>query len=227
MKICSLIMLMLVLMLICLGCLCDGKKAQVNNLDGKHGAATPNSLEERIEALQNSVAHILTRLQRQDEKQDAIEHAISRGQSEMKAIVWKGFNATKNDIHSIKKIVLRDVIKFPNPVYGDVNAKYFVQGHVEIRHNNVWGTICDDYLDSSVSKGNNIANVLCRMQGYESGVYDQGAYKQSSATKSDKIWIDTVECTGNESNVGECYMSQPWVNVNCGHGEDIGIRCYI
>ena len=122
--------------------------------------------------------------------------------------------------------LLLDVVKFPNPIYGDENAKYFVQGHVEVLHNNVWGTICDDSLDASAPNGNNVASVLCRMQGYEGGIYS-GSFKQSTAHKSSKIWLTQAVCKGTEKNIGECALGRGWGSSGCQHSEDIGIRCYM
>ena len=70
----------------------------------------------------------------------------------------------------------------------------YVQGHVEIFYNSTWGTICDDHFD------NNGADVLCRMAGYASGVYNL-AYKQQYATKASRIWLDDVRCVGNEESM--------------------------
>merc|ERR1711931_498186 len=105
-------------------------------------------------------------------------------------------------IPQIKKILTGAVIRFPSPQYGDENAvRYYVQGHVEVLHQNQWGTICDDSLDRSWSNGERVANVLCLMGGYKSGTYQDGRYKQSYAPKADLIWLDEVWCsTGNETS---------------------------
>jgi len=131
-------------------------------------------------------------------------------------------------IPQIKKILTGAVIRFPSPQYGDENAvRYYVQGHVEILHQNTWGTICDDSFDSSWYNGERTANVLCLMGGYKSGTYNGGRYKQSYAPKADRIWLDDVWCsTGNETSVGECSHDR-WGRTDCGHSEDVGIRCYI
>lgn len=39
------------------------------------------------------------------------------------------------------------------------------------------------------------------------------------------IWLDDVACNGNENKLENCYH-RGWNVHNCGHGEDIGVRCY-
>ena len=97
------------------------------------------------------------------------------------------------------------------------NGIAYLQGHVEILHNGVWGTICDD----GFSKVN--ADVLCRMAGYVDGEY-ASKYKQPSATKASKIWLDDVVCNGSESDIGDC-AHNTWGSHNCNHTKDVGLRC--
>ena len=57
------------------------------------------------------------------------------------------------------------IIRFIQPQRGVSNGQKYIQGHVEILHDNVWGTICDDFFDYN----NNGANVVCKMAGYPRG----------------------------------------------------------
>ena len=95
----------------------------------------------------------------------------------------------------------------------------YIQGHVEIKYNGIWGTICDDLFD----RNNNGAMVLCRMMGHRIGQYST-EYRQSNVTKASKIWLDDVKCQGNETNIDNC-QREPWGNGNCEHHEDVAIRC--
>ncbi len=41
---------------------------------------------------------------------------------------------------------------------------------------------------------------------------------------SGRIWLDNVACTGNELRLQDCQHAG-WGDENCGHIEDVGIKC--
>ncbi|NWI21699.1 DMBT1 protein, partial [Crypturellus soui] len=89
-------------------------------------------------------------------------------------------------------------------------------GRVEVLHDHLWGTVCDDGWDLAD------AAVVCRQLGCGTALSaTSGAH---FGRGNDRIWLDEVNCTGTEASLLECQASA-WGENNCYHGEDAGVIC--
>jgi len=97
-----------------------------------------------------------------------------------------------------------------------VNGPTEFEGRVEVYHNGEWGTVCDDGWDLSD------AQVVCSELdiGNAIAARHRAFYGQGSG----QIWLDDLNCFGNEWTIGNCSHSG-WGVENCGHHEDASVRC--
>ena len=111
----------------------------------------------------------------------------------------------------------------PNCLEGDiqlVDGPTSYEGHVQIFLNSQWGYLCDDNWD------NNEGIVVCRQLGYAPnfrGISISSFYPLS--TNVSIIWLDSVQCFGNESQLTECQGANPVASL-CSLKEIVGVQCY-
>ena len=93
-------------------------------------------------------------------------------------------------------------------------------GRVEVFHDGQWGTVCSDnwdFLD---------AFVVCQQLGFNKieniTLFSNDIF--GSINDTVPIWLDSIHCTGNETNLGLC--SHPGFGIeNCLHFQDSGVYC--
>jgi len=96
------------------------------------------------------------------------------------------------------------------------NGSHPCSGRVEVRHNGMWGTVCDDDWDLSD------AAVVCREMGCGNVIEAKsGAYFGEG---SGPVWFNNVRCNGTESSLRDCVLSGRF-QQNCIHKKDAGVIC--
>ncbi len=89
-------------------------------------------------------------------------------------------------------------------------------GRVEVLHDGKWGTVCDD--DWGASDG----AVVCKEMGC--GNIKALTYGAYFGATSGQIWMDNVNCTGEEAALSTCAF-QGWGTHNCLFAKHAGVMC--
>lgn len=119
-----------------------------------------------------------------------------------------------------KKSVLRHLLSitwlsalFSVKLIGGPSPK---EGMVQVYYNNIWGSVCDQMWDAKD------ADVVCRTLGYTGSTQpnNDAHYGQGSAT----IWLNNVQCAGNESSILSCAHDGLKMHT-CANGNKANVSC--
>ncbi|XP_051974551.1 scavenger receptor cysteine-rich type 1 protein M130-like [Xyrauchen texanus] len=89
-------------------------------------------------------------------------------------------------------------------------------GRLEVYHNAVWGSVCDDQWDIRD------AQVVCRQLGCGAALSADG--NAAFGAGEGVVWLNRVECRGNEIHLWDCPLSLN-NHTDCSHKEDAGLTC--
>lgn len=96
------------------------------------------------------------------------------------------------------------------------NGTHRCSGRVELFHDGQWGTVCDDKW------GMPEAAVVCREMNCGTAIAVK--YKAFFGRGQDQIWLDDVECVGDEKSLADC-PHRGLGESDCDHNEDAGLIC--
>ncbi|XP_051748188.1 antigen WC1.1-like [Ctenopharyngodon idella] len=89
-------------------------------------------------------------------------------------------------------------------------------GRLEVYHNAVWGSVCDDLWDISD------AQVVCRQLGCGAALRADG--NSVFGAGEGVVWLNRVECRGNEIHLWDCPLSLK-NHTDCSHKDHAGLTC--
>jgi len=101
-------------------------------------------------------------------------------------------------------------------------------GIVEVRNEDGWGMICDDYFEDVDG------DAVCRLLGFPSatGIYiGAGGYQDSDSIAAfgaynGTILLDDMACNADSASLADCYGGTvPWGSHNCRNVEAVGVSC--
>ena len=143
-------------------------------------------------------------------------------------VTLQATDADENRAEKELAVTVTDVIEAgPQGQFSDgdlrlMDGKTGNEGRLEVYHNGEWGTIADDFWTDVES------DVACRQLGYDAGSVGNSARFLEShfggAASDVPIWLDDLQCTGDESRLVDC-GHLPWGEHNTQGGEDAGLRC--
>ena len=90
------------------------------------------------------------------------------------------------------------------------------EGRLEICHNSIWGTVCDDGFSEAA------ARVVCYSLGF--GYVGREIILDTFHIREGQIWLDDIQCNGTERHISEC-PHRGWGVHNCVHSEDVAVSC--
>lgn len=96
------------------------------------------------------------------------------------------------------------------------NATHVGQGRVEVKHEETWGTVCDDEWSFED------ATVVCEEMGFLKAIYQANRAKFGQGTGP--VLLSEMKCTGEEKSLLDCPHSG-WGQNSCDHGRDAGVSC--
>lgn len=97
-----------------------------------------------------------------------------------------------------------------------VGGTSVLEGRVEVLYRGVWGTVCAD-------GDRQAGDIVCRQLAYDGATATPSHQPFSRGTGV--IWLDNLQCSGDETSLGKCRHDGWGVIQYCYHSTDLSVVC--